>query len=214
MQRIGRELDPEDALDDTSSMNDGAALVKKAEQVYTAEEIADLEKQGIDVKDKWIVLSGNGRMAGFEYANKMPEYRSNIESYKSQLHTRAAEFGVTQDIGKHPNEVLYREVTDDLTQDALLQFVREANDTSGKGFRSSEIASSDAQLIDETLLQSYQPGDYTSLNEALRANDAFVQQFINKQPTDKRGDFYDAGGKKISDTGIREDRKSFTRFSF
>ena len=109
-------------------MNDGAAIVKKAEQVYTPEEIADLESQGLDVKNKWVVLSGNGRMAGIEYANKMPEFRTNAETYKQQLHARAQEYGVTDDIGQADFEVLYREVTDDLDQDKLLDFVKEAND--------------------------------------------------------------------------------------
>ena len=208
MQKIGRELDPEDALDDTSSMNDGAALVKRAEQVYTPEEIETLLDDGHDVRGKWVVLSGNGRMAGFAYAIKMPEFRQNAENYVHQLHARAAEYGVTEDIGQSPFEVLYREVTDDLNPDQLLDFVKEANDPSGAGFRSSETASIEAQNIDPDMLQHFATGDYPSLREGLKANPQFVHSFIQRLPENKRKEFYDAGGKNISDAGYERIEKA------
>ena len=200
-QKIGRELDSELMLDDTSSMNDGAALVKKAEEVYTPEEIDALREQGHEITGKWVVLSGNGRMAGIDYAMKQPEFRNNVQTYQQELQAKAEDFGVTDDVGQNPHEVLYREVVDDLDQDALREFVREANDPSGKGFRSSEVAGTDAQLIDADLLTHFETGDHASLREGLKANPEFVNRFIEKQPENKRSEFYDAGAKTISDTG-------------
>ena len=198
-QKMGREWDSELALDDTSSMNDGAVLVKNAEDVYTPEEIADLVAQGYNVKGKKVVLSGNGRMAAYEHAKDTPELQSKLDTYHAQLQAKAEQFGVTEDIGKSNNEVLYREVTDALTPDELLNFVKEGNDPSGKGFRSSEIASIDASIIDPDLLAHFQAGDYNSLRDALKANNDFVNRFIEKLPENKRAEFYDADSKKISD---------------
>ena len=200
-QKMGREWDSELALDDTSSMNDGAVLVKKAEEVYTPEEIADLVAQGYNVKGKLVVLSGNGRMAAYEHAVNTPELQRNVDTYHAQLHAKAQEYGVTDDIGKADNEVLFREVTDTLTPEQISDLVKEANDPSGKGFRSSEVAGIDASLIDSDLLAHYKAGDHPSLREGLKSNTEFVNRFIEKLPANKRAEFYDASGNKISDAG-------------
>lgn len=203
IKNMARNFDPELALDDTSAMNDGAALVKRAEDVYTPEEIQELEAQGHQISGKWVVLSGNGRMAAMRYAVETPDYHQNIQNYKQALTARAADFGVQDEIGNHDYPVLFREVTDDFDDAGLEQFVEEANDFSGKEHRAAEIAGMDAKKLDPDLLSRFQKGEYPSLRAALKdsENQEFVNAFISRYPKDKQSRFYDATGKRISDDG-------------
>ena len=204
-QQMAQGFDADLALDDTSSMNDGTVIVKRAEDVYTPDEIAELEAQGHSVQGKWVVLSGNGRMAAKHLASQLPQAQESLQMYRSKLEANLQAFGQTEANLEGKNApVLVRELTTELDDDGITQFVEEANDFSGKGSRSAEVAARDAKRIDNDLLNLFQFGEQSTLRDALKSasNRDFVNGFINKFSKDKQSLFYDKAGKQISDEGF------------
>lgn len=189
---MAKGLDDELLLDDTSSMNDGAPVVE--ERVVEV----DGEQQR-----KFIVLSGNGRTMAAKLAAQTPAYRARIDKYKRSLIARLEEYGLVDEAERVRNTgtpFLYRKL---LSEVDLLDFVKEANDTSGKAFRAAESAAMDARLVDAELLELFSLGDEATLRQALKAgrNTEFINNFIGRFPAEKQSAFYDASGRKISDEG-------------
>ena len=179
VEEISNNLDPELLLDDTSSMNDGAPIIG----------------------DDLMVESGNGRIMGMKLAAASPVLQPRLEAYKRKLLADLDMYGLTvDDVGSMRMPVLVRRRITDVDR---TEFVKEANDSSGKSFRSAEGAAMDARLMDRDLLQTFSFGDETTLRGALKAsrNNEFVNGFVAKFPNDKQGAFFDESGRVLTDEG-------------
>ena len=179
VEDIARNLDPDLLLDDTSSMNDGAPIIG----------------------DDMMVESGNGRVMAMKLAASNPVYAARMDVYKRQLLADLGRYGLTaDDVGAMRMPVLVRRRLTDVDRS---EFVKEANEASGKSFRSAESAVQDARFMDADLMQQFSFGDETTLRAALQAgrNNAFVNGFIAKFPNDKQGAFFDASGRRLTDEG-------------
>lgn len=179
VEEIANNLDPDLLLDDTSSMNDGAPVIG----------------------DDLMVESGNGRIMAMKLANGSPVLQPRLEAYKRQLLADLGRYGLSaDDVGSMRMPVLVRRRITDVDR---TEFVKEANDSSGKSFRSAESAAMDARLMDADLMQTFSFGDETTLRGALKAsrNNEFVNGFVAKFPNDKQGAFFDESGRVLTDEG-------------
>ena len=123
------------------------------------------------------VESGNGRTLALRnvYGSK-PQLASE---YKQYLIDHAAEFGLDPKVIEAMDQPqLVRERKTELTDKQLQEYLKQSNNPAIAESSATEQAVTDAKVIDEDLIQLFNPGADGSLNTA--GNQRFLDQFYQK----------------------------------
>jgi len=152
-------------------------------------ESAEVDRGAPIVGDDNIIESGNGRVRAISQVYQNDPAKA--EAYRKMMRS----LGFDPDGVDQP--VLIRRRKTQFTPEQRRQFVIDANTESTMRLTASEQAKSDADILNDAVLDNYRGGDVTTAGNA-----NFVRAFIGQLPAASRSELIDSNGQ-LSQNGIR-----------
>lgn len=124
------------------------------------------------------ILSGNGRVLSIAEVYRDPELREIAEAYRRAVIAHADMIGAGDEVRAMTHPVLVSRLTEDLSEDELVQFADLSNRSSIAQMSAPERALRDARTVGPEAMGLYRGGDFTSLE-----NREFYRAFMDAAVT-------------------------------
>lgn len=140
-----------------------------------------------------LVEGGNGRTMAMQ---GIPEGDPRWDTYKAWLKEHAGEFGVDPEaVDQLARPFLIRRRVTPMSGEARQRFAQQLNADSMARSGAAETATADASRLDAPTLGKLQPGSLLG-----RANEEFVQEWLNRVPENERNELLSGG--QLSSKGL------------